>query len=618
MTVREPSDARHISSPSPSPSAPPSADGGSASTGRPVLRHRPALTAGADGTGPVTATVAPTRRRWQVRSRLLPLVVGVVAVVALAGGAIALTQRGSSAADGYRTATAESRPVDQTLQRVGTIEPVAQATLGFPIAGTVAAVDVNVGDQISVGQQLAQLDTTSLDSAIADAQAALDQAELTLERALNGEDVSGGPGGGTGTGGSGAIAPASFLTGGGTAGTATTGRAAADPDLVAAQQAVLDAQQQVDSDLAVAQQALDDAQAVCAAVASTDDTGATEGEGDAGSSAAGITACQDALAAVLDAQRVVAASQNTLADASQALDDLLAERAEDTEDPDDPGTGGPQTSVTQPPGTGTPNTGAGEAPPASTDQTPSGPAGGQIDTSEPAATSSSPTAAELVAYQKAVDAAAADLTVAQQAATQATLVSPIAGTVQQIDLVAGDTVTASSSTAVIAVVGDGGYEVSTTVTVDDLPDLEPGQTVTVVPDGTNEPVQGELVRFGVVGTSSGTATTYPVTIGLTDAPDELRNGATASLSIVTARTGDATAVPTSAVHIEGGRATVTVLDDGTPTDVTVQTGAVGPTWTEITDGLDLGQTVVLADIDAPLPTSATNTGDTGGFTGPGR
>jgi hypothetical protein len=45
----------------------------------------------------------------------------------------------------------------------------------------------------------------------------------------------------------------------------------------------------------------------------------------------------------------------------------------------------------------------------------------------------------------------------------------------------------------------------------------------------------------------------------------------------------------------------------------VPAGAGGATWTEITDGLDLGQTVALADLDAPLPSSATDTQDTGGF-----
>jgi multidrug efflux pump subunit AcrA (membrane-fusion protein) len=564
------------------------------------------------------ATVVPhARRRWPGRSRRV-LGGGVAAAVVLAGGAVLVGQRGSSATAGYRTATVASRPVDQTLERVGTIEPVAQASLSFPVSGTVAAIDVAVGDRVTVGQHLGRLDTTSLDSAVADAEAELDQAELTLERAINGEDVSGGPTGG----GAGGLTPASLGRGSGTFVVTLAAATAAgdDPELDAAQQAVLAAQQQVDIDLANAQQALDDAQAICAAL-STPEEGTPDTTAPAPDD--GVAACQSALVGVLDAQQVVATSQNALADASRALDQLLEERAQDpgTGDPSgDPGTGDPGRD----PGTGTPGGSVPDqsgAPQGDTTQLPSGgtgeqPSGGGGDGT--GATSSSPTSAELVAYQKAVDAAAAEVAVAEQAAAQATLISPIAGTVQQVGIAAGDAVTAGSSTAAVVVVGDGGYEVTTTVTVDDLPDLEPGQAVTVLADGSDAPADGEVVGIGTVGTSSGSATTYPVTIGLTDPPEGLRNGNTASLSIVTARTDDAVAVPTSAVTVDGGRATVTVLDDGSPTEVTVQTGAVGETWTEITDGLDVGQTVVLADLDAPLPSSATDTvGTGGGLGGPG-
>jgi len=130
-----------------------------------------------------------------------------------------------------------------------------------------------------------------------------------------------------------------------------------------------------------------------------------------------------------------------------------------------------------------------------------------------------------------------------------------------------------------------------------------------------------VVSIGVTGTSSGTATTYPVTIGLNTQPDDLRNGATASVSIETANRDKAVAVPTSAVTVDNGRSTVTVLDNSKPSVVTVQVGAVGDVWTEITSGLHAGQTVVLANLDQPLPTSATNNSSTGrfnGFPGAGR
>ncbi len=42
-----------------------------------------------------------------------------------------------------------------TLDGVATIQPVAQADVAFPNAGTVASVDVAVGDAVTTGQQLA-------------------------------------------------------------------------------------------------------------------------------------------------------------------------------------------------------------------------------------------------------------------------------------------------------------------------------------------------------------------------------------------------------------------------------------------------------------------------------
>ena len=77
-------------------------------------------------------------------------------------------------------------------------------------------------------------------------------------------------------------------------------------------------------------------------------------------------------------------------------------------------------------------------------------------------------------------------------------------------------------------------------------------------------------------------------------------------------------MPTSAVTTFGNRHTVEVLDGGTTRQVSVTVGAVGDTWTEIKHGLTGGRQVVLADLSAPLPSSATqssSTNGTGGFPG---
>jgi hypothetical protein len=70
-------------------------------------------------------------------------------------------------------------------------------------------------------------------------------------------------------------------------------------------------------------------------------------------------------------------------------------------------------------------------------------------------------------------------------------------------------------------------------------------------------------------------------------------------------------VPTSAVHGQSP-ATVTVLagTQSSPREVTV--GIVGPLRTQITGGLTAGEQVVLADLDAPLPSADDQTGPGGG------
>jgi HlyD family secretion protein len=174
-------------------------------------------------------------------------------------------------------------------------------------------------------------------------------------------------------------------------------------------------------------------------------------------------------------------------------------------------------------------------------------------------------------------------------------------------------VTAASAEQAVVVAGDGGYEVTTTVSVTDLPDLDVGQAVTVQPDGRGSTLEGEIVAIGVAASDG--STSYPVTIALTEPTnDDLRNGAIASVAITVTGAEEVLVIPTSAVSIDGDRATVQAYDGSTAETVTVETGAIGSTWTEIRSGLDAGQQVVLADLSEPLPGSATETSDTGGGT----
>ena len=179
------------------------------------------------------------------------------------------------------------------------------------------SVSVKVGDEVAAGDTLAQLDTTSLETQLHSAQQTLAQAELTLENGLNGQKATTSPSGG---GGSGAVRSASVRSDGSTTRIVFTA-AQSDPELEAAQKAVLDAEQAVDAALTTASTAYDTAVTVCTAQNADAD------------------ACQTALAASLDAQKDVQTAQNQLVEASVAYDDLLAKRAADSGGGSTPGGG---------------------------------------------------------------------------------------------------------------------------------------------------------------------------------------------------------------------------------------------------------------------------------------
>jgi multidrug efflux pump subunit AcrA (membrane-fusion protein) len=196
------------------------------------------------------------------------------------------------------------------------------------------------------------------------------------------------------------------------------------------------------------------------------------------------------------------------------------------------------------------------------------------------------------------------VTAAEEAVAQATIKSPIIGTVVGLSLHAGQQVTAGSSTANVVIAGANGYEVSTSVGVNDIAPVKVGDSATVVPDGSLQSIAGKVVYIGSPS-ASGTSTTYPVVIGLTGDTSGLRNGAMATTTIQTATSKKtAVLVPTSAVHNAAGRKTVTVLNGGKATTVAVEVGVVGAQQTEITSGVTAGQTVALADLGQAVPSSS--------------
>jgi multidrug efflux pump subunit AcrA (membrane-fusion protein) len=229
-------------------------------------------------------------------------------------------------------------------------------------------------------------------------------------------------------------------------------------------------------------------------------------------------------------------------------------------------------------------------------------------TSGGGATTKTASAADLEADQTSVDAATAKLAVGIQSLTQARITTPITGTVIAVNIAAGDTVSANSTTETIIVAGAKGYEVTTTVAVTQIARVVVGRSASVLPDGAASTITGHVSEISAVpSTSSSATTTYNVVVGLDRAPSTLQDGTTGSVSIITDAAKAALVVPSSAVHTSGKNHTVTVaLGSSRTKAVPVTVGVQGATATQIKSGLAVGEHVVIADLNKALPSSATS------------
>ncbi|HEV2309762.1 MAG TPA: HlyD family efflux transporter periplasmic adaptor subunit [Acidimicrobiia bacterium] len=523
---------------------------------------------------PVATVTSPPSRRPSVRMLAIVGFVIVALVVAIASGVF------NSSGSGYRTAAASTQNVDAALSGVATIEPTLQATVAFPSSGTVATVGVKVGDKVTAGQTLAQLQTQSLQQTVDQQTATLTQDQLALSNALSGKGGAtsglGGTGAGAGGAGTGTAGAASWTTpSAGPHVELVAVRSATSPALTAAQQAVLAAQQQVDHAQATAASAVSAAVSACQGSLSTP---------------AAQTACNNAVQTLNADETAVQAALSSLTAASNNLAQIISQL------PTSSNSGGASPSA----GGASSSAGGASSSAGSGRSGVTGGGGGGVSGGSTA------TAADLSADQAAVDAALANVAVAQQALAQATLTSPIAGTVDAVNIVPGQSVSAGSTTANVVVRGSATYQVATTVSVDNIPHVAVGQSATVVPDGKHKTLSGKVASISIVpSSSSALSTSYLVVVALKNPTVDLGNASTGTVTIVTQHAKSTLAVPTSAVTTNGTTNTVEVLDGSTVRQQRVRVGVVGYTWTQITSGLKRGELVVLANVAAPLPGSAT-------------
>lgn len=560
------------------------------------------------------------------RPRLVVAGAAVLALV-LAGGGVALAMTGGGGPH-YRLATATLAPVEQQIASVGTVAATNRAVLAFPVSGTVASVGVRVGQRVNAGQLLASLSTTALQQQVVSANANLASAQQTLAADEASETTATTSSVELASSASAVrlmsavvLAASTAAPTGSPRGKPTGGGSASSAAVSKAQQELLRAQQQLDADLAAAESALAICQADLSAAAPSSSPSSTP-SGAPSSSApgpsptatptgsasppAGDPGAAGCLAAIGHApnQAKVSQDQHNRDQAESSLDGAISALQAALAKAGQGSTG--STGSTGKSGTGTSgksgssSSGQGLSGTGSTGQglSGSGSTGGSRAASGPAS------AQQLAADQAQIDAAQAELAVSQQNVAQARLTSPLAGTVAAVNLVAGHPVSAGSSTSTITVLGSGQESVTTTVTLADIDSVKVGDPATVRVDGIDADLTGTVSAIGILNTTTGSSTSYPVTVLLKPTSSRLYDGSGASVQIQVAATGPVLTVPSSAVRSLGNLSTVTVLSKGKPVITRITTGAVGTDRTQVLSGLTAGQQVVLADLSQPLPTSS--------------
>jgi multidrug efflux pump subunit AcrA (membrane-fusion protein) len=120
-------------------------------------------------------------------------------------------------------------------------------------------------------------------------------------------------------------------------------------------------------------------------------------------------------------------------------------------------------------------------------------------------------------------------------------------------------------------------------------------------------LHGTVASVGLLSSTSGSLTTFPVFVKLDPGSRHLFDGAGADVVIDTGTAAGVLSVPNSAIHVgAAGRYTVSVVNGGTTTTTRVTLGLIGTDVSQVKSGLKLGDRVLLADPSKSLPSSSTS------------
>lgn len=188
------------------------------------------------------------------------------------------------------------------------------------------------------------------------------------------------------------------------------------------------------------------------------------------------------------------------------------------------------------------------------------------------------------------EAALSSSELSYQETQSVTVTSPVAGTVVNLQAVNGDEVDTTSSVLVVADLSHPVVVVP--VNEVNIPLLSVGQKADITFDALpDQHFSGMVTHIDTVGTKTQGEVTYMITLSVGKPSDQIKPSMTANVTIETLRKSGVLIVPNSAMTQKGGKNYVQKQGEKNFTEVRI--GARGLTDSEVTSGLNEGDTVII-------------------------
>ena len=179
-------------------------------------------------------------------------------------------------------------------------------------------------------------------------------------------------------------------------------------------------------------------------------------------------------------------------------------------------------------------------------------------------------------------------------ASNSQLISPIAGTITQVNISAGELPNAARPAVVVTDLSQ--FHLNILVDEIDIGKVSEGQPVTIVLDAKPEAlISGHVDQIAPTPSNTGGVTAYKVTVVVDGADTALRSGLSATASIITEELNGIALAPNRAIQIDrtSGRAFVEKLVNGVPTQTEVELGARNDQYSQIISGVEPGDELVI-------------------------